>query len=148
MQVVHSQPVAVAGRPDQPFLVGRAQLAVHRADFTIWRDIHEAGVQALAAAVGRALDNRIGGFIIAKVLERLAGGKQRPEFEVLAVNAVQEEIGGYGARMVTHRLRPDVAVCLDVTHATDTPGIKKELHGDVKLGGGPSVGAGPRGSRA
>lgn len=89
--------------------------------------------------VGRALDNRIGGFIIAKVLERVAKAKKRPEFDVIAVNAVQEEIGGYGAKMATHRLMPDVAICLDVTHATDTPGIKKEVHGDVKLGGGPSV---------
>ncbi|MDG2122695.1 MAG: M42 family metallopeptidase [Verrucomicrobiales bacterium] len=89
--------------------------------------------------VGRALDNRIGGFIIAKVLERVAKAKRRPDFDVIAVNSVQEEIGGYGAKMATHRLMPDVAICLDVTHATDTPGIKKEVHGDVKLGGGPSV---------
>lgn len=87
--------------------------------------------------VSRALDNRIGGFIIAQVMENLS--KKRPTCTVYCVNAVQEEIGGHGARMVTHRLMPDVAVCLDVTHATDTPGIKKELHGDVKLGGGPSV---------
>jgi endoglucanase len=98
--------------------------------------VEEFGAHRL---VGRALDNRVGGFIIAKVLERLATAKKRPAFEVVAVNAVQEEIGGHGARMVTHRLRPDLALCLDVTHATDTPGIKKELHGEVKLGGGPSV---------
>ncbi len=89
--------------------------------------------------VGRALDNRLGGFIIAQVIARLAAGKKRPSFNVVAVNAVQEEIGGYGAKMATHRLMPDVAICLDVTHATDTPGIKKEVHGDVRLGGGPSV---------
>jgi endoglucanase len=58
---------------------------------------------------------------------------------VYAVNAVQEEIGGNGAKMVADRLRPDVCVVLDVTHATDTPGIEVEKHGKVKLGGGPSI---------
>ena len=87
--------------------------------------------------VSRALDNRIGGFIIAQVMANLS--KNRPACTVYCVNAVQEEIGGHGARMVTHRLMPDVAVCLDVTHATDSPGIKKELHGEVTLGGGPTV---------
>ena len=89
--------------------------------------------------VGRALDNRIGGFIIAEVMARLAAAKRKPAATVHAVNAVQEEIGGNGARMVTFRLRPDVALCLDVTHATDTPGIEKAKHGSVQLGGGPSI---------
>lgn len=89
--------------------------------------------------MGRALDNRIGGFIIAQVMKQLRERKKRVSSTVLAVNAVQEEIGGHGARMVTHRLMPDVAVCLDVTHATDTPGIDKARHGDVRLGGGPSL---------
>ena len=89
--------------------------------------------------MGRALDSRVGGFIIAQVLRRLAAKKTRPASNVQFVNAVQEEIGGHGARMIAYRLYPDVAICLDVTHATDTPGIDKAKHGDVKLGGGPSV---------
>ncbi len=89
--------------------------------------------------VGRALDNRIGGFIIAEVLRRLQKQRMKLHCTVLAVNAVQEEIGGHGARMITHRLLPNVALCLDVTHATDTPGIDKAKHGAVTLGGGPSV---------
>ena len=89
--------------------------------------------------LSRALDNRVGGYIIAEVLARLAAARKRPAARVHAVNAIQEEIGGNGARMITHRLRPDVAICLDVTHATDTPGIEKAKHGSVKLGGGPSV---------
>jgi endoglucanase len=52
---------------------------------------------------------------------------------------VQEEIGGNGAMMIAHRLMPDLAIVLDVTHATDSPGISKEKHGKVKLGGGPSL---------
>lgn len=89
--------------------------------------------------LGRALDNRIGAFIIAQVFKRLHSAKKRPSCTVIAVNAVQEEIGGNGAKMIAHRLMPDAAVVLDVTHATDTPGIDKTKHGDVKLGEGPSI---------
>jgi endoglucanase len=88
---------------------------------------------------GRAIDNRMGGFIIAEVMRRLHKQKAKLPVTVIAANCVQEEIGGYGARMVTYRLQPDVAICLDVTHATDTPGIEKAKHGSVKLGAGPSV---------
>ena len=89
--------------------------------------------------VGRALDNRIGGFIIAEVLRKIAESKTKPAATIVAVNAVQEEIGGYGAKMAAHRIAPDVALVLDVTHATDTPTIAKEIHGEVKLGEGPTV---------
>jgi endoglucanase len=89
--------------------------------------------------VGRALDNRIGGFIIAQVLARLAKARKKLAATAIAVNAVQEEIGGHGAKMVAHRLMPDVCIVLDVTHATDTPGIEHAVHGEVKLGGGPSI---------
>ena len=87
---------------------------------------------------GRALDNRLGGFILTQVLAALADRDPHPA-TVVALNAVQEEIGGNGARMAAYAIRPDVAVVLDVTHATDTPGIEKAKHGDVSLGGGPSV---------
>lgn len=87
--------------------------------------------------LGRALDNRIGGFIISQVMARLHAA--RPEANVLALNAVQEEIGGHGAKMAAYRLRPDVSVVLDVTHATDTPGISHDEHGEVTLSGGPSL---------
>ena len=86
---------------------------------------------------GRALDNRLGGFVLTQVLAELAAGEHAAT--VTALNAVQEEIGGNGARMAAYAIRPDVAVVLDVTHATDSPGIEKAKHGDVKLGGGPSV---------
>jgi putative aminopeptidase FrvX len=90
--------------------------------------------------VGRALDNRLGGFVIAQVLNRLAKkGRKKLRSTVIGVNAVQEEIGGHGARMAAFRLNPDVCVVLDVTHATDTPGIEHAVHGDVKLGAGPTI---------
>jgi putative aminopeptidase FrvX len=88
--------------------------------------------------VGRAIDNRICGYLIARVLAELNRGKKN-HAKVTAVNAVQEEIGGNGARMIAHRLRPDCALIFDVTHATDTPGIDARQHGSVKLGAGPTV---------
>ncbi len=88
--------------------------------------------------MGRALDNRLGGFVLTQVLADLASGDAHPA-KVVALNAVQEEIGGNGAKMAAYRLQPDVAVVLDVTHATDSPGIEKAKHGEVKLGAGPTV---------
>ena len=88
---------------------------------------------------GRALDNRIGGFIIAQALKKLKKHKADLNVNVLALNSVQEEIGGYGARMMSFRLMPDAAMVTDVTHATDTPGISQKEHGQTLLGAGPAV---------
>lgn len=88
---------------------------------------------------GRALDNRMGGFIIARVLQALYDQKDRLKVNVMVLNSVQEEIGGFGARMMSYRLKPDVAVVTDVTHATDTPGINQREHGRVMMGQGPTV---------
>lgn len=89
--------------------------------------------------VGRALDNRMGGYIISEVIRRLAEGDARPAATCLALNAVQEEIGGHGATMAAYHLKPDLCLVLDVTHATDSPDIKHQQHGKVVLGGGPSI---------
>jgi endoglucanase len=89
--------------------------------------------------VGRALDNRIGGFVLTNILAELHAAKKRPAASTFAVNAVQEEIGSHGARMVAHRIRPSVAIVFDVTHATDTPGISAKEHGLVELGKGPAI---------
>lgn len=88
---------------------------------------------------GRALDNRIGGFIIAQVLKNLNDYREELNVNVVALNSVQEEVGGYGARMMSYRIDPDAALVTDVTHATDTPGIDHKEHGLVKLGKGPVV---------
>lgn len=103
--------------------------------------VYQDGPMELAnkRIVSRALDNRIGGYIIAQVMKRIAAGKKKPAFTLVCLNAIQEEIGGHGAIMATYRLQPDVCVCLDVTHATDTPGLDAAKHGSVKLGGGPSL---------
>jgi endoglucanase len=85
----------------------------------------------------RAIDNRLGGFIIAQVVKRLADAP--PAWTLQAANSVQEEIGGHGAEMIAHRLEPSLAVAFDVTHATDSPGISSAEHGAVKMGEGPAI---------
>jgi endoglucanase len=86
---------------------------------------------------GRAIDNRIGAYVVLEAARRARG-----EAEVVAVATVQEEIGGVGARAATYDLEPDVAIAVDVTHATDVPGLEKKVHGDVPLGGGPEISVG------
>lgn len=88
---------------------------------------------------GRALDNRIGGYVIAQVMKNLSDRREDLKVNVMALNSVQEEVGGYGARMMSYRLDPDMAFVTDVTHATDTPGIDSKQHGLVKLRKGPSI---------
>ncbi|MDZ7720908.1 MAG: M42 family metallopeptidase [Balneolaceae bacterium] len=97
---------------------------------------------------GRALDNRIGGFVIAHVLKELRSRKKNLKVNVIALNSVQEEVGGFGARMMSFRHMPDAALVTDVTHATDTPGINNKEHGTVKLGKGPTVQHGGANHRA
>jgi endoglucanase len=89
--------------------------------------------------ISRALDNRLGSYIIAQVMKRIAESGKKPAVTLICLNAIQEEIGGNGAMMATYRLKPDVCICLDVTHATDTPGIDPAKFGLIKLGQGPSV---------
>jgi tetrahedral aminopeptidase len=88
---------------------------------------------------GRALDNRMGGFIIAEVLRLIKEKKKNLPFGLYAVNSVQEEIGLRGAQMIARRIKPDVAIITDVTHDTQAPMHKKESLGDISLGKGPSV---------
>ena len=89
--------------------------------------------------VSRALDNRIGGYIIAQAMKIVAASSKKPAWTLVCLNAVQEEIGGMGARMATNRIHPTACVCLDVTHATDTPGLSAAKTGQVELGGGPTL---------
>jgi putative aminopeptidase FrvX len=93
--------------------------------------------------VGRALDNRVGGFMIAEVARRLKENNVTLPFTLYVVNAVQEEIGLRGAEMISRRLKPDLAICTDVTHDTQSPMYKKKEQGDLKCGGGPVLCYGP-----
>ncbi len=93
--------------------------------------------------IGRALDNRMGGFMIAEVARHLSENKQKLPFTLYLVNSVQEEIGLRGAEMISRRLKPDVAIITDVTHDTHSPLYNKKQQGDCKCGRGPVVTYGP-----
>lgn len=93
--------------------------------------------------VGRALDNRVGGFMIAEVARLLHENKQKLPFGLYIVNSVQEEIGLRGAEMIAHRIKPNVAIVTDVTHDTSTPMINKVTQGDLSCGKGPVVSYAP-----
>ena len=93
--------------------------------------------------VGRALDNRIGGYMIAEVIRKVRENKVELPFGLYAVNAVQEEIGLRGAEMIAHRIKPDLAIITDVTHDTDSPMYDKTTSGDISCGKGPAVCYGP-----
>jgi putative aminopeptidase FrvX len=93
--------------------------------------------------VGRALDNRMGGFMIAEVVRMLSENKVKLPFGLYIVNAVQEEVGLRGAQMIAHKIKPDVAIVTDVCHDTNTPMINKIVQGDLKSGDGPVLTYGP-----
>lgn len=93
--------------------------------------------------VGRALDNRIGGFMIAEVAKLLHQNKVKLPFALHIVNAVQEEVGLRGAEMIAERIKPHVAIITDVCHDTGTPMMDKIQQGDLKGGAGPVVTYGP-----
>lgn len=93
--------------------------------------------------VGRALDNRIGGFMIAEVLRRLKEEKVELPFGLYVVNSVQEEIGLRGAEMISRRINPNMAIITDVTHDTNAPMYDKIMSGDISLGKGPTITTGP-----
>jgi putative aminopeptidase FrvX len=93
--------------------------------------------------VGRALDNRIGGFMIAEVARILKENKQQLPFGLYIVNSVQEEIGLRGAEMIANRIKPDVAIVTDVCHDTQSPVYSKVASGDLSSGKGPVLTYGP-----
>lgn len=93
--------------------------------------------------IGRAFDNRVGGFMIAEVARLLKENKKTLPYGLYVVNAVQEEIGLRGAEMIARRIKPNVAIITDVTHDTYTPMINKIIEGDVSCGKGPSLAYGP-----
>jgi endoglucanase len=94
--------------------------------------------------VSRSIDNRIGAFVVLEALRLLAEDGAGLTSAVTAVATTREEIAshGGGARASAVALEPDVAIVIDVTHATDYPGIEKRRHGDYRLGGGPVLSRG------
>ncbi len=123
--------------------------AANRAEAAEQVRVGDAGVIAATLAelpngrlVSRSIDNRIGAFVVLEALRRLA--QDPPAAAVVAVGTTQEEIAssGGGARTSAFRVEPDAAVVVDVTHATDYPGVEKKEVGDFKLGGGPVLARG------
>jgi len=92
--------------------------------------------------VSRSIDNRVGSFVVLEALRQLAA--KLPAASVVAVGTTQEEIAstGGGARTSAFGLEPAAAIVVDVTHATDSPGVEKKEVGDFKLGGGPVLSRG------
>ncbi len=93
--------------------------------------------------VGRALDNRMGGFMIAEVARLLHQNKIHLPFGLYITNSVQEEVGLRGAQMIVENIKPDVAIVTDVCHDTGTPMLDKIKQGDTKCGDGPVLTYGP-----
>ena len=90
-------------------------------------------------AIARAFDNRIGTFAVAETLRLLRENEKKPKAEILAVSNIMEEVGLLGARQIAYTLKPDVALVVDVTHATDYPTVNQCAHGDIKMGHGPAI---------
>jgi endoglucanase len=92
--------------------------------------------------VSRALDNRLGAYVVLEAARRIAeSGDAR--VDVVAVAAVQEELGYYGARTAAFSLDPDFALAIDVTYATDVPGADPKVAGKIDLGSGAAIARGP-----
>ena len=89
--------------------------------------------------VGRSLDNKIGGYIIAEALRKIHEDNIKLPFDLYVVNSVQEEVGLHGAKKIAKHLQADLALVHDVCHATDTPKINKAKDGDNKGGLGPCI---------
>ena len=88
----------------------------------------------------RSMDNRTGAYVALEAVRLLAD--DRPEVNVVAVAATQEEISFAGAFNLAWKAAPQLAIAIDVTHATDYPSADKKADNDVKLGGGPVLGRG------
>lgn len=93
--------------------------------------------------VCRAIDNRVGGFMIAEVGRLLHENKKKLPFGLYITNSVQEEIGLRGAEMITQTIKPNVAIVTDVCHDTSTPMIEKKKQGLTEIGAGPVISYAP-----
>lgn len=125
--------------------------AANRAEAQARVRIGDPGVLAVQAVefpngrlVSRSMDNRLGAFVVLEALRLLKADGTPPAAAVTAVATTREEIayGGGGARPSAVALQAQAAIVVDVTHATDYPGIDKRKDGDYKLGGGPVIARG------
>lgn len=95
----------------------------------------------------KGCDDKVGSFVVSEVIKILSK-RQKLDVEVWSVSTVQEEIGLRGARTSAFAIDPEIAIAVDVGFASDTPGIDKRVVGEVSLGKGPILHAGPNINRA
>ena len=122
--------IGVASRKEAEKLIQVGDPITLDSDFAVLRNDQ---------VVARALDNRVGTFAVAEALRLLKEPGKKLHAEICVVSNVQEEVGLMGVRQIAYALKPDVALIVDVTHATDCPTISKQQHGDVRLGRGPAI---------
>src|SRR5271157_3198268 len=85
----------------------------------------------------RAFDNKVGAYVVGETLIRLSRDAKRPAAKVVSVATSQEEIGVRGATSSGYSVDPQVALVVDVGHATDHPDCDNRKYGETKLGAGP-----------
>lgn len=122
--------IGVSSRADAEKLVRIGDPITLSDEFELLRD---------DVATARAFDNRIGTFSVAETLRLLNDKAVKLNAEVIAVSNIMEEVGLMGIRQIAYALKPDLALVVDVTHATDYPTVNQCAHGDVKLGHGPTL---------
>ena len=103
---------------------------------------HSVAMVRGSIANSRAFDDKSGAYAVMETLRRVSG-KKNLNAKVVSVATAQEEIGVRGATTAAHAVNPDVAIAVDVGHATDHPDCDKRKYGDFKLGGGPIISRGP-----
>ncbi|MDR0535636.1 MAG: M20/M25/M40 family metallo-hydrolase [Puniceicoccales bacterium] len=106
--------------------------------------VYDVGFELLRGSVGvaRAFDDKAGCYLVMEALLRLAK-KEALAARVISVGTTQEEIGTRGAQVAAQGLNPDVAIAVDVTHATDHPDADNRKFGRISLRGGPVIARGP-----
>jgi len=102
--------------------------------------VFDCGFEILSGkfAVARGFDDKMGAFAVAEAL-RMLSRKKNLKAAVFGVASVQEEISFAGASTSAFHIKPDVALAVDVTNATDTPSVSKEKYGEISLGKGPAL---------
>jgi putative aminopeptidase FrvX len=104
---------------------------------------HEFELIHGSVATARAFDNKVGAYVVGETLIRLSRGPRKPAAKVVAVATSQEEIGTRGALGSGYSVDPQVALVVDVGHATDHPDCDNRKYGETKLGAGPILCRGP-----
>src|SRR5205085_8468328 len=117
-----------------------AERLVRPGDVAVWAG--EPIELANNRIASRALDDRVGAYAALEAARRLAEAGDA-QLDVVAVAAVQEELGYHGARTAAYSLDPQVAIAIDVTWATNVPGGNPKRIGKIELGAGPAVAVGP-----